>query len=86
MYKVQYKSQAMKSLRRVQPKRANSIRTAIKKLAEDPDRKDMNVRPLEGRGGYRLRVGDYRVLFDRDDEIKIISIEKIGPRGDVYNR
>ena len=86
MYKVAYKSQAMKALKRVQPKRAKSIHSAIMKLAEDPDRTDMNVKPLSGRDGFRLRVGDYRILYDRDDEIRILSIEKIGPRGDVYKR
>ncbi|SNY93518.1 mRNA interferase RelE/StbE [Cohaesibacter sp. ES.047] len=86
MYQVAYKSQAVKALRRIQPKRAKTIRNAINSLAEDPDSPALNVKPLSGRDGFRLRVGDYRVLFDRDDGIKIISIEKIGPRGDVYKR
>lgn len=33
---------------------------------------------------HRLRVGQWRVIFERDDEVKIIAIEKIKPRGDVY--
>nr|WP_321457244.1 type II toxin-antitoxin system RelE/ParE family toxin [uncultured Cohaesibacter sp.] len=86
MYQVAYKSQAVKALKRVQPKRAKSIQSAINKLAEDPDRTDLDVKQLAGRDGFRLRVGDYRVLYDRDDEIRILSIEKIGPRGDVYKR
>lgn len=84
MYEVIYRSQAKKALKRVQAWRANRIRSAIKTLAVHPEHNDLDIKKLSGREGYRMRVGDYRVLFDRDDEIKIIAIEKIGPRGDVY--
>jgi len=33
---------------------------------------------------FRLRVGDWRVIYSRDDTVRIIGIEKIGARGDVY--
>ncbi|MFI4919436.1 MAG: type II toxin-antitoxin system RelE/ParE family toxin, partial [Legionellales bacterium] len=39
---------------------------------------------LQGESYFRLRVGQWRVIFDRTDELKIISIEKIKSRGDVY--
>ncbi|MEK8090107.1 hypothetical protein [Thermithiobacillus plumbiphilus] len=32
----------------------------------------------------RLRVGTWRVIYDRQDEVRIIAVERIGPRGDVY--
>jgi len=35
---------------------------------------------------YRLRVGNYRVLFDRDDTIKVIDVIDILPRGRAYKR
>mgnify|MGYP000205607661 FL=1 len=35
---------------------------------------------------YRLRVGDYRVLFERDDVIRIIDIVDVLPRGHAYRR
>ncbi len=53
-------------------------------LGEDPDDPGLDVKPLEGEPYYRLRVGNWRVIFDRQDEVKIIAIEKIRPRGDVY--
>lgn len=43
-----------------------------------------NIKPLRGSPGtYRLRVGDWRILFSYPED-GIILIEKIGPRGDVY--
>ncbi len=40
--------------------------------------------PTEEDGLLRLRVGSWRVIFDRQDELKVIAIEKIKPRGDAY--
>ena len=39
---------------------------------------------LKGEPYFRLRVGVWRIIFDRDDQVKIISIEKIKPRGGAY--
>lgn len=44
----------------------------------------IDVKPLLGRPGWRLRVGDYRVLFLVDRENKVFVVTRIGPRGDVY--
>jgi len=43
------------------------------------------VKKLEGESRlYRLRVGDYRILFDVDDDAKVVTITKIALRRDVY--
>ena len=39
---------------------------------------------LRGRPGLRLRVGPWRVIFERDEEARKIDVLRIGPRGDVY--
>ena len=57
---------------------------AIHRLAEDPDDGSLDVKPLQGRDGYRLRVGQWRALFQRDDEELTILVVAAGPRGDVY--
>ena len=44
----------------------------------------LDINALQGQPYYRLRIGQWRVIFDRDDEVKIIGIEKIKPRGDAY--
>jgi mRNA interferase RelE/StbE len=56
------------------------------KLAVNPDDPTLDIKPMAGGEPdlYRLRVGSWQIIFFRFDSIRIISIEKIGPRGDVY--
>lgn len=54
------------------------------KLSYDPDDPTLEIKKLVGQSGYRLRVGDRRIIFLRDDSINVIAIEKIKSRGDVY--
>lgn len=56
----------------------------IKMLGENPDNLSLDIKPLEGQPHYRLRIGQWRIIFDRDDQVKIIAIEKIKPRGGAY--
>ena len=50
-------------------------------LGNNPDDNRLDVKKMQGKEGYRLRVGQWRVIFDKDDEVRIISIEKVGARG-----
>ena len=65
---------------------AQRVRRALDKLAEDPDRRDCDVSTLGGRPGYRLRVGDMRIIFDRDDEAFVLDVLRILPRGQAHKR
>ena len=82
MLKITYSKQARKTLGSIQPKTAKRILTAIGKLAANPTRGDLDVKALRGRGGYRLRVGDWRVIYSHDGFV--LAIEKIAPRGKAY--
>lgn len=66
--------------------RAERVRIAEKiyRLGENPDDPELDVKRLEGEPFWRLRVGGWRVIYDRQDELKIIAIERIKPRGDAY--
>jgi mRNA interferase RelE/StbE len=55
---------------------------AITDLAADP--RPPGCRKLHGRDGWRIRVGDYRVLYDIDDHTRIATVFHIGNRRDVY--
>jgi mRNA interferase RelE/StbE len=84
MYALVFRKQVAKYLLRMTRKDAVRIRGALGRLAEDPDRRDLDVKPLEERPGYRLRVGGYRIIYERDDAVRVLAIERIAPRGDVY--
>jgi mRNA interferase RelE/StbE len=56
----------------------------IKEVATDPYAKHNNVSKLQGRAGYRLRVGDWRVIYElHDDHLELWALE-VGARGGIY--
>lgn len=63
---------------------ARTIVRRINQLAEEPYAPNNNVTRLTGESGYRLRVGDWRVLYELHDDTRVLEIIKIGPRGGVY--
>ena len=76
--KVEYAKVAVKVINSLDRPTKQRIRAAIEKLPEG------DVRPLKGSSGsYRLRVGDWRILFSYPVQDTIL-IEKIGPRGEIY--
>lgn len=83
MYTIQFTKQTIKALRKMPANEAALIRSKIRELALDPFSAP-NVKKLAGRPGYRLRVGDWRVTFEVHEDVLIIAILKIGPRGGVY--
>jgi mRNA interferase RelE/StbE len=46
----------------------------------------LDIDVLKGRKGFRLRVGQYRVIYTRQDDQLIIEVVKVRPRGDIYKR
>jgi mRNA interferase RelE/StbE len=75
---------ARNALKRLDRPVRQRIAEQIQALGDDPDNPALDVKPLAGRSGYRMRVGGWRILFTRDDEIRVIAIEQIKPRGDAY--
>ena len=63
---------------------AKTVVRKIDQLAESPYAPNKNVARLKGERGYRLRVGDWRVLYEIRDNNLVVEIIKIGPRGGVY--
>jgi len=83
-FKLLYAKSVKKDLKDIPPEMKKKIKTAIETLQDFPSVR--NVRKLSAHplADYRLRVGDYRVLFDIDFDKKEIYILKIGHRREVY--
>jgi mRNA interferase RelE/StbE len=75
---VEYSKKAVKVINRLDAPLKQRIRAAVNALPKG------DVRLLSGKTGtWRLRIGDWRVLFSYPERNKIL-VEKIGPRGQVY--
>ena len=82
-YKIFFKRSAEKELRKIDKSQIRVILSAIDNLAEDPF--PPSSRKLVGsQHTYRLRVGDYRVVYLVDGELIEIQIQRIKHRKDVY--
>lgn len=84
MYKITYTTQAAKSLLRMPRYTANLIREKLTQIANDPFAAIPNAKKLQGRQGYRLRVGDWRLIYEINKDQIVIIVLKIAPRGEVY--
>lgn len=81
IYKIVFEKQAQKFLEKQDKSTRLRLYKAIYKLPNGTD-----IKKLKGHNLYRLRVGDYRILYSVEDSIKLIDIENINNRGDVYKR
>jgi len=86
MYELKYRRQARNYLARLPLKIKSAIVNNLHELAADPDNASLNIDVLKGREGFRLRVGQYRVIYRRQDNRLTIEVIKIRPRGDIYKR
>jgi len=81
-YTVRIKRSAEKEMDRLAPRAFRRVAQAILKLERDPRPK--GSRKLRGVQDYRLRVGDYRILYSVDDGKRIVEVIAVGHRRDVY--
>lgn len=84
-YRVHLARRAVKSIARLPRAEQQRIRAAIDLLADEP--RPPGCVALTGEAGvYRVRVGDYRILYEVVDERLLILVVRIGHRRDVYRR
>ena len=81
-YRLLIKPSAAKELQALPANDRKRVVTRIEGLASDP--RPFGTEKLSGKEKYRLRQGDYRVLYSVDDSKKVLVIVKIGHRQDVY--
>jgi len=85
MYQLKYRRQARNYLARLPLKIKTVIVNNLHELALNPNNPALHIDVLKRGKGFRLRVGQYRVIHTRQDDPKmIIEVVKIRPRGDIY--
>jgi mRNA interferase RelE/StbE len=84
VFRIEYSRDALRALLRMPSNMARLIRTKVEQLAADPAAPNNNVKRLKGMDAFRLRVGDWRVVYEIDRRMIVIVVIRIGPRSSVY--
>jgi len=82
-WRVVVDDRARKDLRRLDLPTRQRILSAITRLAHGAELVG-DIKRVTGSGEYRLRVGDWRVRFERDDRLRTIVVVRVLPRGRAY--
>jgi len=83
LYKIKWKASAKKELRKIDKKEIPKIIEAIEKLASNPHPAN-HKRLLVAEHNFRIRVGNYRVVYFLDDDKLLIEIIRVRHRKDAY--
>jgi mRNA interferase RelE/StbE len=84
-YRVQLAPAAVRQLRTLDPPGRRRVQAAIDLLAEEP--RPPGARQLVGGAGeWRVRTGDFRIIYDIRDQELLVLVIKVGHRRDVYER
>ena len=86
MYKIIYRKSVVKFIKKRVPREKERILQKLEMLKVNPypDNENMDIKKLQGKSGFRLRVGNYRFLYDVIDDELIIYMEEADNRGDIY--
>jgi mRNA interferase RelE/StbE len=81
-YKVIFTKSVKKDFRKIPKRQVSKILNEISDLAKNP--RSFKTKKLRGEKLYRLRVGNYRVIYDIQDNLMLIFVVKLGHRSDIY--
>ena len=81
-YRVIIRKSVSKDMRGIPKKDARRIVAAIRSLADDP--RPLGTKKLSGQERYRLRRGNYRILYEIEDDRLIVCVVRVGDRRNVY--
>lgn len=83
-YEIELRPAAVRALKRIDRQDQRRIRGAIALLAVNP--RPPGTKALKGRAGYRIRVGNYRIIYSIDDGMLLVVVVTLGHRSHVYDR
>jgi mRNA interferase RelE/StbE len=81
-YKVVIKKRAIKVLEKINEPYYSNIKEAIYSLADNP--RPTGYKKLKDRDGYRIRVADYRIIYEIFDDVLLVDVIDLGHRKDIY--
>jgi mRNA interferase RelE/StbE len=82
-YRIDFAPAAIRQLRKLDPVARRRIQAAVELLGTDP-RPSGAKKPLGGEGEWRVRTGDYRIIYEVHDRKLLVLVVALGNRRDVY--
>jgi len=82
IYKVMVERPAKRNLSKIPQPHQDRIINAIRNLRDNP--RPSGVRKLTGRSAWRIRIGNYRIIYEIDDDQSTVLVVTLGHRGEVY--
>jgi mRNA interferase RelE/StbE len=84
-YNIEWRPSTKKDLKKISKAEVPKIIKAVENLSDQP--RPPGSTKLSGSDlTYRIRVGDYRVIYEIQDEIILVEVVKVGHRKDVYRK
>jgi len=82
MHKLRLEKTVVKALEKINEPYYSKIKTAILNLAKNP--RPAGYKKLKGRAGFRIRIADYRIIYDIFDKVLQVDVIELGHRKDIY--
>ncbi|MHB1920622.1 MAG: type II toxin-antitoxin system RelE family toxin [Chitinophagaceae bacterium] len=82
MYKIRIEKAVQKTLEKINDPYYSKIKTAILNLSKNP--RPVGYKKLKGREGFRIRVADYRIIYEIFDDLLSVDVIDLGHRKDIY--
>lgn len=84
-YRIEVAPAALRQLRKLDPAARRRVQAAIELLAEQP-RPSGAKKLTGGEGEWRVRTGDYRIIYEIHDQVLLLLVVAIGHRREIYSR
>jgi mRNA interferase RelE/StbE len=81
-YNVSLKKRAIKALVKINEPYYSNIKEALYNLTNNP--RPLGYKKLKERDGYRIRVADYRIIYDISDDVLSVDVIDLGHRKEIY--
>lgn len=81
-YRIEILRRAAKALSKLPQQDYERVRDAIRDLGITP--RPAGCKKLVGRDGWRIKVGRYRVIYDIEDAVRVLTVVDVGHRKDIY--
>jgi mRNA interferase RelE/StbE len=82
-YQVTIKKRAVKAISKINEPYYSSIKQAIYKLQKNP--RPTGCKKLKGRNAYRIRIANYRIIYEIFDAKLVVDVIDLGHRKNIYN-